>query len=189
LKMVIMYTILENQIKHLLDQSQKIEQGIFNQDKSVFPILEENFEFYTLPSKEALERLLTLIDGAKKTIHIAMFTFTHQEVLGALKRAQARGVKVLVVLDYLSHKGASKKLAAMLKEASIPVSHNRGMQLMHHKFGFFDNELLIMGSTNWTKSAFEKNQDCLLILPKLKKTDQKFMKKLWRNLWWESKKI
>src|SRR5580698_9598946 len=43
--------------------------------------------------------VLDLIDGAKKTIDLKMFTFTSDDIAEALIRAQKRGVKVRVMLN------------------------------------------------------------------------------------------
>lgn len=146
-----------------------------------------NFEFYPLPSVIALQRVIELINRAQTSIQVAMFTFTHKEIAEALVEAQKRGVQVKVILDTLSSKGASKQIAEFLKKEQLFVATNRGSQLMHHKMAWIDNEILILGSTNWTKSAFLKNQDGLLVLPIQKQREKKFISKLFENLKWESR--
>ncbi len=149
----------------------------------------KEFKFFFLPSKEAFETVLELINQAEQSIEIAMFTFTHPQVLTALIEAKNRGVKVTVIFDYLSQKGASKKMATSLKEAGFNIYHNRGMQLMHHKFALIDNKKLIMGSTNWTQSGFSKNNEMLLVCSKLSTKNLKFIQKMWTHLLWEGKTI
>lgn len=149
----------------------------------------KEFKFFFLPSQKAFETVLELIKQAQESIEIAMFTFTHPQILIALIEAKNRGVKVTVIFDYLSHKGASKKMAISLKEAGFKVYHNRGMQLMHHKFALIDNKKLIMGSTNWTKSGFGKNNEMLLVCSELSKNNLKFIQKMWSHLLWEGKTI
>ncbi len=145
-----------------------------------------DFEFYPLPSLKALQRVVELINSAQSSIHVAMFTFTHQEIAEALINAQKRGVCVKVILDTLSSKGASKQIAQLLKGHHLFVATNRGTQLMHHKMAWIDNEILILGSTNWTKSAFLKNQDGLMVLPIHKQKEKQFISNLFENLEWES---
>ncbi len=60
---------------------------------------------------------------------------------------------------------------------------------MHHKMALFDHQILAMGSTNWTKSAFTRNQDDLLILTSLKKREIQKIQKMLKHLFWESRKI
>ena len=75
--------------------------------------------------------------------------------------------------------GASAKVAALLKKGGIPVKCNRGGNLLHHKFMYIDGKTLVNGSANWTKAAFEKNDDCFIILHDLTDTQREFMDKLW----------
>ncbi|MCH9633880.1 MAG: Cardiolipin synthase A [Chlamydiae bacterium] len=144
--------------------------------------------FFCLPSPEALAHILTHIKQASKQIDIALFTFTHPKILKALIEANQRGVKVRVLLDYLSTLGASRFVAARLKEEHIAVYHNRGLQLMHHKMALIDQKIFILGSTNWTRSAFERNQDDLIIFSQLEKRQLKKVIKIFQHLFWESEK-
>lgn len=150
---------------------------------------QEGLEFYSLPSEAALKRIMALIKNSKKSLDIALFTFTHPLIAEAVIQAHLRGVKVRVVFDYLSHKGASRFVVESLREANIPIFHNRGVQLMHHKMALIDQDVLVIGSTNWTKSAFTRNQDDLLILSSLNKRKTKKIRKIFRHLFWESKQI
>ncbi len=166
-----------------------LKSYLFEKNQPLQDFRSPNLDLYLLPNKGALNRVLDCLNKAQDSIKIAMFTFTHPQVLDTLIKAQKRGVKVYVIFDYLSHKGASRFMAQKLKEASIPIFHNRGLALMHHKLAFIDCKTLITGSTNWTKSGFEKNQESLIVIEKLSTKDKRFIKTLWRNLKWESKKI
>lgn len=169
--------------------SQTLKKHLLNQDRSMSFSNSPSFEFYTLPNKDLLDHILDKIEKAKHSIFIAMFTFTHPKILQALSKAKDRGIQIHVILDYLSHKGASRKAAEKLKEYKIKVSHNRGIQMMHHKLAVFDHKTVIMGSTNWTQSAFEKNQEALLFLNELSKKEIQFIETLCKNLELESKEI
>lgn len=166
-----------------------LKSYLFEKNRPLQDFHSPNLDLYLLPNKAALSRVLDCLNKAQDSIQIAMFTFTHPQVLDTLIKAQKRGVKIHVIFDYLSHKGASRFMAQKLKEAGIPIFHNRGLALMHHKLAFIDSETLIAGSTNWTKSGFEKNQESLIVIEKLSIKDKRFIKTLWRNLKWESKKI
>jgi cardiolipin synthase len=168
--------------------SQHLKRYLLNGTKPDPYFLQATLEFYCLPSKEGEKRILELIEKAKTEILVAQFTFTHPQITEALINAQKRGVEVRVVIDYLSSKGASKKVVEKLLQNKIPLSFNRSGALMHHKMAFIDREIFILGSTNWTKSAFSKNQDDLIFLKKLSKKEIKEVCKIWKHLFWESKK-
>lgn len=156
-----------------------------------FEINQQQAEVFFLPTagKEAFARILQLINQAKKTIDIAAFTLTHPLVCDALISAKNRNVHLHIVLDGYSAKGASKKALEQLKAQGVAVCASQGAHLLHHKLCVIDQEILITGSANWTKAAFNKNADLLLILhlkdPKLKK----FLKKLCKIIKVESKLI
>jgi cardiolipin synthase len=127
------------------------------------------------PQKGSLDRIISLIESATKTIRIAMFTFTHPQITHALIKAVKRGVCVSVIVDYYSGRGASKKTVELLKKEGASISLSQGQQLLHHKWAIIDENIFIMGSANWTKAAFTKNEDFLFILFWLTKPQKKFI--------------
>lgn len=129
---------------------------------------EQACELWFLPdNKEAAIRIKDLIRMAQKTIQVAMFTFTRFDFAKELISAKQRGVQVEVFLDHQSSKGASKKVAEMLAKANIPIYTNPGKSLHHYKFLHVDNRVLVNGSANWTKAAFQQNDDFFMIIHQL----------------------
>jgi cardiolipin synthase len=151
-----------------------------------FTIGGEKAELWLLPSKQALQRTLEALYAAKKRIRIAMFTFTHPELVDALISLHQRGISISLALDFYTGRGASSKALKRLQDERIPISLSRGTQLLHHKWALIDDQTLIIGSANWTEAAFEENADCFLILHSLNHSQKKFMKKLWKTVEWES---
>lgn len=146
-----------------------------------FSVGSQRAELYLLPDtkqKESLTKLISTLDNASSSIFIAMFTLTHPAILEALLRAKIRGVEVCVALDFFTARGASKKAVEKLSQANIQLIFSRGQQLLHHKWALIDSHTFITGSTNWTTSAFKKNQDCLLFLYDLLPAQQKYLRKL-----------
>lgn len=147
------------------------------------------FEYWQLPAdREALARLITLIDGAKEQIRIAMFTWTHPDLTAAVIRASQRGVSVQAVIDRSSGRGSSRHTVSKLDKAGIPISLSIGPELFHYKIAWIDEQLVI-GSANWTLSAFDKNCDCFLILHALNPGQQKALGALWNVIWVESNPV
>lgn len=144
----------------------------------------QELELWLLPDPRghALSELRKKIRGARKSIQIALFTFTHPTLIEELIAAHQRGVQVRLIVDMHSGLGASAKGVDRLKRAGVPVSFSQGVQLLHHKFVYIDEETLITGSANWTKSAFYKNSDCILALHNLNKKQKRFMNRLWHQI-------
>ncbi len=140
----------------------------------------QTMELWFLPDNtEAVDRLLQLIEEAKESIQVAMFTWTRHDLTRAIIAAHKRGLKVEVVVDQYSGKGASSEVVAMLMEAGISVSLSRGTALLHHKMMIVDGRVLVNGSANWTKAAFTQNDDCFMVLYGLTEPQKERLETLW----------
>ncbi len=144
----------------------------------------QEIELWLLPDPRAhaLQDLRRKIRSAHQSIRIALFTFTHPALVDEVVAAHHRGIQVHVVVDLHSGLGASKSAIEKIKRAGIKVSMSQGIQLLHHKFILIDDRMLITGSANWTKSAFYKNSDCILVLHHLDGTQKQFMENLWQRI-------
>jgi phosphatidylserine/phosphatidylglycerophosphate/cardiolipin synthase-like enzyme len=138
-------------------------------------------ELFLLPDTDhtALLALKSAIQSAKKSIFVAMFTLTHPLLVQELILAKKRGVQVKVALSTQMALGASKEAIEKLQREQIPLLLSPpGPRLFHYKFAKIDENILICGSTNWTRAAFAKNHDCFFLLHKLTSSQKKFLKKL-----------
>lgn len=144
----------------------------------------QEVEIWLLPDPRghALNDLRKKIRSARHTIQIALFTFTHPQLLEEVIQAHRRGVAISVVVDMHSSFGASAKTIDALKKAGIRISISQGVQLLHHKFIYIDESLLLTGSANWTKAAFYKNSDCIVVLHNLNPDQKTFMNRLWSQI-------
>ena len=141
----------------------------------------QKIEMWFLPdNKEAPLYLKNLIDSAKKTLKIAMFTWTRNDLAEAVIKASKRGVKTEVAIDNCSGKGASAKIVTLLKDNKIDIVLSRGGPLLHHKFLYIDEAILVNGSANWTKAAFTKNDDCFMVIHPLTQQQIEKMEALWK---------
>jgi len=149
-----------------------------------FSVAGQKMELWLLPEmgKEAVSRILQLIESAKKTLRVAMFTWTRQDFAEAVVRSRLRGVDVETALDRETAGGASRRIVKLLKKGAVPIYLNRGAGLLHHKFLYIDSKTLINGSANWTKAAFTQNRDCFIVLHELTKSQQQEMDALWERI-------
>ena len=134
----------------------------------------DRLELWLTPDKKCADRIIEIIDKATKSIQLILFTFTHKGIIAALERAYSRGVCVQLVTDRYS------------KQTQLPtfIDHKVGIgpALIHHKWAFIDNEILICGSANWTQAAFARNRDILLIIKNLSPRQKVFCQRLWKTL-------
>lgn len=144
----------------------------------------QSLELWLLPDPRghALGELRKKIRNANRSIKIALFTFTHPGLIEEVIDAHKRGIQVSIVVDLHSGLGASSKAIDLLRTAGVPVLLSQGIQLLHHKFIYIDEQTLVTGSANWTKAAFYKNSDCILALHHLTKEQRRFMNRLWYQI-------
>ncbi len=167
-------------------QSKNLAQIIFHPELyNRLKLNDQNLEFWHSPERgrEGLARLLSLIEGAQKTIRVAMYTWTHPELTQAIIHAHKRGVHVEVVMDNSSAQGVSKKAFQALYRGGIAVFASSGYELLHHKFAWIDDHILVHGSTNWTRSAFARNHDCFIVLDPLSNEQVVKMRRLWKAIY------
>lgn len=148
---------------------------------------DQQTELWFLPdNRKASVRIKDLIRSAKKTIKIAMFTWTRQDFAKEVVEAHKRGVHVEAVIDHNSSKGASAAVVETLRKGGVPIHISQGTGLLHHKFMLIDGKILENGSANWTKAAFTQNDDCFMILNNLTPPQKNLLKNLWKVIWQES---
>ncbi len=151
-----------------------------------FSLENQQGTLWLLPDPRVLNILKDRLSEAKTSIFVAMFTLTHPDLLTTLSDAHQRGIDVTVALDHYSARGASHKAVQFLQSRGIDVIFSLGQQLLHHKWALIDDQEIIFGSTNWTKAAFTKNQDCLLSLRPLTQEQRHFFHELQATIRLES---
>ncbi|HEY3999737.1 MAG TPA: phosphatidylserine/phosphatidylglycerophosphate/cardiolipin synthase family protein, partial [Candidatus Xenobia bacterium] len=119
----------------------------------------------TAPVKEnggahsILDGVLNEIKNTKDHAYIEMYTLTHDDVVNELLAAKQRGVDVKVLLDP-SERRVNQKAMDTLNQAGIPTKwyavDTKNRQLLHAKWGEFDNQDLIIGSGNWSVNGLGK---------------------------------
>lgn len=152
-----------------------------------FTIGGQLIELWFLPDDHhAVQRIKEIIHSAQKNIRIAMFTWTRMDFAHAIIEAANRGINVEAVLDSNQGKGASARVVALLKNSKVKVSLSPGGPLLHHKFLYVDDTMLVNGSANWTHDAFHINDECFLVIHNLMPPQRRQMESLWNVISKES---
>ena len=139
---------------------------------------------YFSPDGGATDAIVKEINHAHSTIDIAMYDLTSKPIAQAIMNAEARGVKIRMVMD---RKEADTRYsyASFFARNGIPVKllpvYRDG--LMHNKFAVIDNDEVITGSFNWTYSAEHRNYENLLIIrsPQLAQVYEKYFEKMYER--------
>jgi len=136
-------------------------------------------EVQNLSNRRYFEGTLAAIQKAKESIFLVMYhvpldpsnrTSPVTRLIEALIGAKARGVRVQVILDQeidteRAGKGTPmKNLRAYhaLKENGISVSFDSLGKRTHAKLLVIDQEIVILGSTNWSREALDMNYEANL---------------------------
>ncbi|KYM92172.1 Phospholipase D6 [Atta colombica] len=109
-----------------------------------------------------LKKIIHYLDSAIHTLDICLYFFTFVELAEAVIRAKNRNVVVRIILEDSMTCTDRSRLMNFYKEGIKPITKPLDV-LVHHKFVIIDNNILITGSINWTKSAFFGNFENVLM--------------------------
>ncbi len=121
----------------------------------------------TIIGKQFPLKVIPLIDNAKYLIRIVMFDWRWypndpanpvQLFNQALVRAVRRGVKVDVITS-------SNEIVATLKSIGVNAKKPDIKNLIHAKLLIFDDKDIVIGSHNFSSSAFTMNMEASVFIP------------------------
>ena len=133
------------------------------------------------------QRIINLIESAKKSIHVAYFAWTHPVISKLLIKKHNEGITVTAIFDGTLLQKVSRKSAQLLKKNNIPVYRSLKNRLMHHKMIWIDDKIFLSGSLNMTKSALYKNRESILIISDVSDINKQKINCMFKNLYYESR--
>ncbi len=123
---------------------------------------EGEVKVFFCPEDACADAVISLIDSANESVHVAVYSFTLDSIADALIRAKQRGVDVKVVLE--SQQVSQYSVYEKLKDAGIDVLLDSNPAYMHDKIAVIDGRIVITGSYNWTKRATNQNNENLVVI-------------------------
>lgn len=124
------------------------------------------------------------IGTAKKTLDVAIYSFTDTKIAGAIVAAKKRGVNVRLISDRESSNNSSQRQTMLIiKSAGIPIKINSHSGIMHLKVLVIDNNVATTGSFNYTKSAQNLNDENFVVLnnSKIAQTYESEFQNMWND--------
>lgn len=124
------------------------------------------------------DKLIELIQQAKKTIQIYAQSASDFKILGALADAAKRGVKI----ELLTSNQLREKQASYTHTAGIQMRYSKKLYI-HAKVFIFDHKKAVLGSINLTRASLEDNRELALVTEDteiIKQLDQTFTQD-WNN--------
>jgi phosphatidylserine/phosphatidylglycerophosphate/cardiolipin synthase-like enzyme len=116
---------------------------------------------YFSPPDQVMEKLVSVVGSAQKSIRFMAFTYTHQDLADAMIERHNAGVDVAGIIE---NRAATQGALVPLYCAGVPVRVDGNSYTMHHKVIIIDERLVVTGSFNFTKSADDSNDDNVLII-------------------------
>ena len=126
-------------------------------------VVPEEVTAFFCPQDSCAEQLIQHIDSSQKSIHMAIYSFTHDGIADALIRARQRGVDVKVVFDSDESK-ISSSVDERIQMAGISIARRNGPGYMHNKFTVIDGNIVATGSFNYSQNADTKNDENLIFI-------------------------
>ncbi len=119
------------------------------------------------PVDQCHSALVWLINMADVSVDIAMYAWTDLDLNVAVTAAAARGAKVRLSLDYSQFASDKEvvKLHTTLTAAGVDVSVGNSEKggIMHLKSGVIDGSIVFTGSTNWSLSGEDLQDNSLTV--------------------------
>jgi cardiolipin hydrolase len=115
-------------------------------------------EAYFSPGPNCLNHILDLIRKASTNLDICVFTISDDRIRNVLVDAWNRGLEIRILTDNFKVFDEGSDIE-FLFDNGIPVKVDNTENHMHHKFMIVDDEIVLTGSYNWTRSAEKYNQE------------------------------
>jgi len=134
------------------------------------------------PDDNCPAKIADLFAAARRTADACVFTITDDRISRAILHAHRRGVAVRIITDGEKALDPGSDIEAF-RHAGIAVRTDRSEYHMHHKFAVFDDERVLTGSYNWTRTAALHNQENFVVTddPRLVGAFRRAFEALWRR--------
>ncbi|MEM2963074.1 MAG: phospholipase D family protein [Candidatus Anstonellales archaeon] len=116
-------------------------------------------------SPGAEKDIISLIDSARESIDIEVYLFTNEKASSALIEAKKRGVRVRLIVERRTDADKEWKLIEKMAQEGIEIKMaSQRFTLTHSKFMIIDGRRALVGSMNFSGSAFATNREAGVIL-------------------------
>ena len=140
--------------------------------------------YFSPANKISTTQIVPLINQSKKSIYIPAFYLTHNDIINALIEAHKRGINVKIIVDETSVKGKYVNID-YIKQNGIDLKVENWAGKMHMKSIIIDDDILVIGSMNFTKQGEKMNdENCIIIKNSqiLNSAYKKMFFKLWNSI-------
>lgn len=143
----------------------------------------EASEAYFSPGTACRSAIIRQLHKARKHIDICVFTISDNQIRDEIASMHQLGKRIRIISDNDKSADMGSDID-FLRRLGIPLILDNTEVHMHHKFALFDQERLLSGSYNWTRSAAERNYENLVLSTEanLVRSFQQEFERLWKKL-------
>jgi mitochondrial cardiolipin hydrolase len=117
---------------------------------------------YFSPGDQCRNAIKEQLKQAVSSVDICVFTISDNRISDAVRDCYHRGVPIRIITDDEKTEDFGSDIYK-LEKAGIQVRLDHSPYHMHHKYAVFDNQRVITGSYNWTRSAADHNLENILL--------------------------
>lgn len=131
-----------------------------------YPLLSfgtSELDIYFSPEDKPRDEILRVLGEAESEVRFMAFSFTDEAIGTALITADNRGVEISGVIETFQSDGTGSQYER-LRRNRLDVKRDGNGGVMHHKVMIIDRQIVIMGSYNFTASAYRDNDETLVII-------------------------
>lgn len=121
-------------------------------------------DIYFSPDDGVQAILLDILAGAQESIYFMAFSFTSDELGDVMRERAESGVTVAGVMDEEQVQSNQGTEYDAFRQAGLDVYIDGNPGQMHHKVIIVDEDIVIVGSYNFTNSAETRNDENLLVV-------------------------
>ena len=129
-----------------------------------FRVNQTEVEVYFSPEDGTAQRLAELISGARSSVVFLAFSFTSDLLAEAMLERASQGVVVMGVFEEAQVTSNIGSQYAPFLERGIDVRLDSNPRNMHHKVIVIDEQIVVIGSYNFSSSAERRNDENTVIL-------------------------
>lgn len=140
--------------------------------KSELELLNKGFNF-KLFDEEIEEEIIKQLSLAKKEVNIAVAWITSKELINKLEELKRSKIRINVIITkdqekenklyYIESKRRLENVANYFNIVDLNKKNSKFKNYMHNKYCIIDNNKVIDGSYNWSKSAIYNEEHIIIV--------------------------
>lgn len=154
-----------------------------SEDVAAKPLTPSSRVFFS-PKAGCETHIVDLINNAKSSLEVAVYSINNQNIIEALKNAKKRGVNVRILTDR-TQASINCQATLDLSQSKIDIRIHSKNRMQHNKYAVADDAIVVTGSFNWTYPAEMFNEEnCLFITDR--EIVKPYLERFENHLWLEN---